>query len=361
MVSLSACMQCAVCSSSCSMRYSMNIRRLIAHYLSKKEFWSNELWNCTTCHVCQDRCPRGIAITDLIVEARSKVIESGKVPSDVREMLESVQKFANPFGVGKAKKRKWHGNKFRFADECSFEYLYFAGCGVVDERAGEVARKIAELLEAAGINFAILKDEGCCGNDVRAVGEEGLFEMLKEENMAVFKEYGVEKLIVSSPHCYNAFKEYGVEVYHVSEIFKRAIEDARLRFRKVVEQRVTYHDPCYLGRYNGVYDAPREVLKAIPGIELVEMPRNRENALCCGAGGGNIVRDVEFRPSLKRIDEAEMVAADILAVSCPFCLMMLEDAVKVKGSEIKVMDVAELLYESVFGELGKEVGGREVG
>ncbi|WP_456469463.1 (Fe-S)-binding protein [Archaeoglobus sp.] len=351
MVSLSACMQCAVCSSSCSMRYNMNVRKLIARYLGNKEkFWSDELWNCTTCHVCQDRCPRGIPITDLIVEARSRTIESGRVPADVREMLESVQKFANPFGVGKAKKRSWHGNRFKFADEGDFEYLYFAGCGVVDDRVAEVARKAAELLEAAGINFAILREEGCCGNDVKAVGEEGLFELLREENMAEFEKYGVEKIIVSSPHCYNAFKnDYGLEVYHVSEIFDRAIKDARLRFRNVLELRVTFHDSCYLGRYNGLYDSPREVLKAIPGIELVEMPRNRENALCCGAGGGNIVRDVEFRPSLKRIDEASLTAADIMAVSCPFCLMMLEDAAKVKKAEIQVMDVTELLYESVFG------------
>jgi len=352
MVSLSTCMQCALCSSSCSMRYNMNIRKLIAHYLGKRnEFWSDELWNCTTCHVCQDRCPRGIPITDLIIEARSRTIESGRVPSDVREMLESIQKFANPFGVGKAKKREWHRNMFKFADDGDFEYLYFAGCGVVDERVGEVARKTAELLEAADVNFAILREEGCCGNDVKAVGEEGLFEMLREENMAVFEKYGVEKLIVSSPHCYNVFKnDYdGIKVYHVSEIFEKAIEDARLRFRSVLELRVTFHDSCYLGRYNGIYDSPREVLKAIPGIELVEMSRNRENALCCGAGGGNIVRDVEFRPSLMRVDEAEMTAADVLAVSCPFCLMMLEDAIKVKKVEIKVLDVAELLYEAVFG------------
>lgn len=351
MVSLTACMQCAVCSSSCSMRYAMNIRKLIARYISSKDdFWSEELWNCTTCHVCQDRCPRGIPITDLIVEARSRVIESGRVPTDVREMLESIQKFANPFGVGKAKKRGWHQGKFRFADEGEFEYLLFAGCGVVDDRIADVARKAGELLEAAGVNFAILREEGCCGNDVKAVGEEGLFELLKEENMATFEEYGVKKVIVISPHCYNTFKnDYGLEVYHISEILLKAIEGARIRFRKVIEARVAFHDSCYLGRYNGLYEEPREVLRAIPGLELVEMLRNRENSLCCGAGGGNIVRDVEFRPSLKRIDEAGIVAAEFLAVACPFCLMMLEDAVKVKKADVKVLDVVELLYESVFG------------
>ncbi len=353
MVSLSVCMQCAVCSSSCSMRYTMNVRKLIAHHIGNSDkFWSEELWNCTTCHVCQDRCPRGIPITELIIKARSETIEAGKIPGDLREMLESVLKFGNPFGVGKAKKKGWHGNRFRFVDEGDFEYLYFAGCSVVDDRIAKVARKTGELLEAAGINFAILREEGCCGNDVKAVGEEGLFELLVEENKAVFEEYGVKKVIVSSPHCYNAFKNYyDVEVYHVSEIFLRAINEASLRFRSVIEKRVTYHDPCYLGRYNGIYDAPREVLKAIPGIDLVEMPRNRENSLCCGAGGGNIVRDVEYRPSLSRIDEASLTAADVLAVSCPFCHMMLEDAAKVRKVDMGILDVVELLYESVFGDL----------
>ncbi len=182
------------------------------------------------------------------------------------------------------------------------------------------------------------------------MGELGLFELLKEENMANFEKLGVRKIIVSSPHCYNAFRNfYGLEVYHVSEILERAIKDAALRFRNVLETKVTYHDPCYLGRYNGIYDPPREVLKAIPGVELVEMMRTRETSLCCGAGGGNIVRDIQFRPSLKRVDEAAVVGADILAVACPFCHMMLEDAVKVKGAEIKVVDVVELVYESVFG------------
>lgn len=352
MVSLSACMQCAVCSSSCSMRGNMNIRRLIASYLSKKNFWSEELWNCTTCRICQERCPRGIPIADLIVQARSQVIEGGRIPAEVREMLESIRKFGNPFSVGRARKREWHRNRFRFAEEGDrdFDFLFFVGCAVVDEEIAEVARKAGELMEVAGLNFAVLSEEECCGNDVKAIGEEGLFEFLKDKNISTFKNLGVKKLVTISPHCYNTFKnDYKIEVYHISEVLLRAVERADIRFKKVVEKRVAYHDSCYLGRYNGIYDVPRKLLKAIPGLELVEMPRNRENSLCCGAGAGNIVRNVEFRPSLKRIDEASIVAAEVVAVSCPFCRMMLSDAAKVKKADLAILDVVELLHESVFG------------
>ncbi len=354
--SLSVCMQCGSCVASCSVRYDLNLRKLIATHIGRGDaFWSEELWNCTTCHVCQDRCPRGIPLTDLIVQARSEVIERGLVPREIREMLESVQKFANPFGVGKGSKSEWMRDlDLKVVDgsesEPEFEYLLFVGCGVVDSRVRDVAIKAARLLNAAGIDFAVLKDEPCCGNDVKAVGEEGLFEEVKKKNEALFEKYGVSKLIVLSPHCYNAFKNYyGFEVKHISEVLLDAVLDARLTFTEVIEVRVTYHDPCYLGRYNGIYDAPRDLLSAIPGIELVEMQRNRELALCCGAGGGNIVRDLKHRPSLVRVEEAALTAAEVLAVSCPFCLMMLEDAVKVKRVDMKVMDVLELVYESVFG------------
>ncbi len=349
---LTACMQCGTCVAACSVKYDLNLRKLIASYLGKgSRFWSDEIWNCTTCHICQDRCPRGIPLTDIIIQTRSQVVEEGRLPREIREMLESIQKFANPFGVGKAKKAEWMRDlNLKFVDSGDFEYLLFVGCAVVDSRVREVVIKAVKLLEAADIDFAVMKEEPCCGNDVRVVGEEGLFEMIKEENESLFEKYGVEKVITLSPHCYNAFKNYyGLEVEHITEVLIKAVNDARLRFSKVLEVRVTYHDPCYLGRYNGVYEAPRELIRAIPGIEFVEMQRSRELALCCGGGGGNIVRDMKHRPSLRRIDEALLVAADVLTTSCPFCLMMLEDAAKVKRAELNVLDVIELLYDSVFG------------
>ena len=350
---MNACVQCGTCVASCCVKYSLNLRKLLAKYIGKRNpFWDEDLWNCTTCHVCQNRCPRGIPLTDLIIEARSKIIEAGRVPREIREMLESIQKFRNPFGVPKYKRKDWmKGLDLKYAEDEEFDYLWFIGCAVVDERFARVVRKTFELLKMAGIDFAVLKDEGCCGNDVKTVGEEGLFEVIRDENLRKFDEVGVKKIIVNSPHCYHAFRNYyGLEVYHISEILLRAVKEAKIRFKKLIEVTATYHDPCYLGRYNGIYEEPRELLKAVPDVKLVEMPRNRELSLCCGAGGGNVVRDLKFRPSTRRIEEAKSVGADVVVVSCPFCLMMLEDAAKVSNLGVKVVDLVEVVYSAVFEE-----------
>ncbi|MET1123654.1 MAG: (Fe-S)-binding protein [Archaeoglobaceae archaeon] len=347
---LNACMQCGTCSASCSVRFDLNLRRLIAEYFSSGEFWSPQLWNCTNCRICEDRCPRGIELTKYIREAKSRAVEEGRVPEELKKLLESVYKFGNPFGVGKPRRRSWIDRvDVKFAEKGNFEFLLFAGCATVDERIAEIAAKAAELLKACGIDFAVLAEEDCCGNDVTAIGEAGLFEELKERNLRVFERYGVRKIVTLSPHCYNAFRRYyGIESYHVTELLAGAIERADLKFRKVTELRVTYHDPCYLGRYNGIYDAPRYVISSIPGVELVEMQRNRELAICCGGGSGNVLRDFKVRPSLLRIDEAATLNVDAIAVACPFCYMMLEDAAKIRGGAVEVKDVVELVYDSVF-------------
>ncbi|MEM2023152.1 MAG: (Fe-S)-binding protein, partial [Archaeoglobaceae archaeon] len=200
------------------------------------------------------------------------------------------------------------------------------------------------------------RDEGCCGNDVRRVGEEGLFELLKEENIGMFEKYGVKKIIATSPHCYNTFaNEYeGYEVKFILELIYDAIKSGKLHLKHPINKKVTYHDPCYLGRYNGIYELPREILRSIPGLELVEMPRNRNRSFCCGAGGGNLVREYpgEDRPNNIRAREAAETGAEILAVACPFCMIMLEDGVKTEklDDKIVVKDIIELVYESVYGQ-----------
>lgn len=325
----------------------MNLRRVIANFLSSGDFWNYELWNCTNCLICQQRCPRGIKLVDIINEARAKIVESGKLPQELKKMLENIQKFSNPFGL-----LKRPVFDVKIAKKKDFEFLLFLGCAVYDPRIELMAKKAMNLLKIAEVDFAILENENCCGNDVRAIGEIGLFEFLKERNMQIFENLGVQKIITISPHCYNAFRNYyGLETYHITEILLEKVKKANLRFTEVFESRVTYHDPCYLSRHNKIISEPRNLLKSIPGLELVEMQRREELSLCCGGGSGGIIRDFHWRPSLERVREAMLTRSDFIATSCPFCLIMFEDAVKVKKAEIKVFDVVEILHKAVFGSI----------
>lgn len=342
---LSTCIQCGVCSSSCSMRFNMNLRKAVARFLSSNSFWNLELWNCTNCLICQERCPRGIKLVDAINEARAEVVERGELPPDLKKMLENIQKFSNPFGA--LKKPSFD---VRIAEKGNFEFLLFLGCSVYDPRIEKVAKKMVELLKMAKIDFAILEKELCCGNDVKAIGEKGLFELLKEGNSKNFEALGAKKIITLSPHCYNALKNYyGIETYHITEILLKKISNSELRFSTAIEIRATYHDPCYLARHNSVVEEPRLLLGSIPGVDFAEMQRNRRLSLCCGGGSGGIVRSFQWRPSVERIREAMLAGCEVIATSCPICLIMLEDAVRAKNSDLKVFDVVEILYSAVTG------------
>lgn len=318
------------------------------------------VWACTTCRACMEMCPVYIEQMDIILEMRRGIIESGEAPPDIRDLLTNVQKQKNPWGEAKFKRDQWMKKSevpVKLAKDGEFEWLWFVGCAhSFDSRNIPITAKIARILSDIGLNYAVLgREEGCCGNDVRRVGEEGLFQLLKEENVAQFEKYGVKKIIATSPHCYNTLKnEYeGYEVKFILETIYEAIKSGKLKLKKEIRKKVTFHDPCYLGRYNGIYELPREILKSIPGVELVEMPRNRNRSFCCGAGGGNLVREYpgEFRPNNLRAREAAETGAEILAVACPFCMIMLEDGVKSEKLEekIKVLDIIELVYESAYG------------
>jgi len=320
------------------------------------------IWACTTCRVCMEMCPVYIEQMEIIGEIRRGVIESGEAPPDIRDFLTNIQKQKNPWGEAKFKRDQWIKKSEipvpSVKENPEFEWLWFVGCAhSFDNRNIQVSKKIAEILNDLEINYAVLgREEGCCGNDVRRVGEEGLFQLLKEENERIFEKYGVKKIITTSPHCYNTFKnEYeGYEVKFILEIIYEAIKSGKLKLKKPINKKVTYHDPCYLGRYNGMYELPREILKAIPGLELVEMPRNRNRSFCCGAGGGNLIREYpgEDRPNNIRAREAAETGAEILAVACPFCMIMLEDGVKTEklDDRVEVKDILELVYESAYSE-----------
>lgn len=381
MLSSLACMRCGRCQDACpafnsgttlSPMYLMqNLRKTLSDshdFLGRPKEETvlldsvldmDAVWACTTCRACMEMCPVYIEHMEIIVEMRRGVVESGEAPPDIRDFLTNIQKQKNPWGEAKFKRDAWAKElDVPRAKNAEFEWLWWVGCGhSFDNRNKIVSKKLVEILNAIGFSYAILgREEGCCGNDVRRVGEEGLFQLLMEENTATFEKYGVERIVATSPHCYNAFKnEYeGYDVKFILEIIYEAIKDGRLKLKKPINKKVTFHDPCYLGRYNGMYELPREILKTIPGIELVEMPRNRERSFCCGAGGGNLVREYpgEDRPNNIRAKEAAGTGAEILAVACPFCMIMLEDGVKTQklDEQLSVMDVIELVYESAFGE-----------
>ncbi len=382
MLSSLACMRCGRCQDACPATNSgttlspmflmQNIRRTLDKSFDFAGRQKNDevllldtvldmeaVWACTTCRACMEMCPVYIEQMEIIGEMRRGVVESGEAPPDIRDFLTNVQKQKNPWGEAKYKRDSWaKGLDVPHAKNAEFEWLWWVGCGhAFDSRNQEVARKLVRILNEIGINYATVgREEGCCGNDVRRVGEEGLFQLLKEENMDLFGKYGVEKVFTTSPHCFNTFKnEYeGFESKFVLEIILEAVKDGKLKLRHPVNRKVTFHDPCFLGRYNGMYDLPREILEAIPGLELVEMPRNRENAFCCGGGGGNLVREYpgEDRPNNIRAREAGSTGAEILAVACPFCMIMLEDGVKMErlDERMAVMDVIELVYQAAFGE-----------
>ncbi len=374
-----ACMRCGRCQDNCPafnsgttlspMFLMQNLRKLLdeSHdFLGRKKkdellldnvLDMDAVWACTTCKACMEMCPVYIEQMEIIGEIKRGVVESGEAPPDIRDILNNLQKQKNLWGEAKWKRDAWMKDldfEVPQAKDSEFEWLWWVGCQVFDARAKDVAKKLARILNEIGISYAVLgREEGCCGNEARRLGEEGLFQMLKEENLATFEKYGVEKVLVTSPHCFNAFRnEYGIEAKLVLEVIHEAIKSGKLKLKKSINAKVTFHDPCYLGRWNGIYDLPREILRSIPGIELVEMPRNKERAFCCGGGGGNLVREYpgEDRPNNIRAREAAETGAEILAVACPFCAIMLEDGIKTQklDDRIVVKDIIELVYESAF-------------
>lgn len=335
----------------------LNIRSMIYHMLVEPELDVNahqELWDCTCCFTCVERCPKDVRPAELIIGLRGQLVESGRIPETVGAALMGVFRQGNPTGIAREDRAAWaNGTKIKAAQE-GCEVLYFVGCSpAYDPRVQSSTRALAKALAVAGLDFGTLgTEESCCGNEVRRMGEEGLFEMLVEENGELFRSTGASRLVTTSPHCFNTFKnEYGldgIEVLHYTQLIAELIEQGRLDFSNKVEKTVTYHDPCFLGKQNHIFDEPRAILKAIPGVELVEMDRNRERSLCCEGGGGRMWAEgtnLEERLAFQRVHEAAETGAEILAVACPFCLLTLEDAVKVQelDEQLQVMDIMELV------------------
>ncbi|NIM45490.1 MAG: succinate dehydrogenase iron-sulfur subunit [Nitrososphaeria archaeon] len=321
----------------------------------------DDLWLCIICQTCDSRCPKTITIAEGINEMRSHVVESGYFPRTLQDALNNSYRHGNPWGGPMKKRDQWaEGIKVKDLSKGEkAEILYFVGCTPsYDTRSQELARSMVEIFERAEVDFGVLgNEERCCGDPVLRIGEKGLFEMLAEQNIESFRKYDVHKVITSSPHCYNTFtKDYpslGLDLVprHYTQLVADLLDKGELRFSGSLEKKVTYHDPCFLGRNNEIYEEPRRILEAIPGLKLVEMKRTKENSFCCGGGGGRIWMEetAEERPSIDRVKEAVNLEPDIIATACPFCLINLEDAVKVIGrdEEILVRDIAELAKEAL--------------
>jgi len=318
------------------------------------------IYRCTTCAACEEVCPRNIPIPQLVIQRlRASAVERGIVRNpSLRDTFENTFKHFNPWGGSRGKRGDWTKDlRIRsFQNSKDLEILYFVGCTAsYDFRCQEIAKSIVRIFDVAGVKFGILgNEEKCCGGPLLTMGEKGLFEMLAEENIQTFEKYGTQRIIVACPHGYDTLvKDYPlgktkIKIQHYTEFILELIEQGKLNFSKEINRVVTYHDPCFLGRYNKVYGAPRKILETIPGLSFVEMERNKENSFCCGGGGGRIwIEEVpaEERMSMIRAREAIGVDADILVTACPFCLINLEDAIKVTGMEerIRVKDIAELL------------------
>jgi len=359
---LEKCMQCGTCTGVCPwnlVKYFSPRGMIRLAQFGLEGFESDDLWNCVTCNTCVLNCPRGVEIIDVIRSMRMMMNETGSIPPSLKIPLGSVASRGNPWSGDTKERSKWAEDlKVKeFGQEV--EYLYFTCCTqAYDPRNQRAGRALLRILQGGGVDFGLLREkEKCCGDAIRKMGGEEAFLRLAEENIRAFNDKGVQRIITASPHCYNTFvKEYPefggkYHVWHHTQLLLELLEKGRINPAIKMEKRVTYHDPCYLGRHNGIYEPAREVLKAIPGLELVEMERNRSDSLCCGGGGGGLWRELpaEERFSVLRVEEASRTGAEIIAAACPYCISMLEDALRTTGKtgEIKVKDISEIVLESL--------------
>ena len=332
-----------------------------------------EIWACTTCRNCEDQCPVMNEHVDKIIDLRRYlVLTEGKLNADAQRAMTNIERQGNPWGLNRKEKENWRElredvriptvKEMQKAGE-EFEYLFWVGSmGSFDNRSQKIALAFARLLNEAGVKFAILGNkEKNSGDTPRRLGNEFLFQELATANIAEFEKAGVKKIVTIDPHAYNTFKNeypgfgFEAEVYHHTELLAKLVEEGRLVPKYEVNEVVTFHDSCYLGRYNDVYDAPRQILKAIPGVKLVEMARHRETGMCCGAGGGLMWMEetTGTRINVARTEQALEVNPTVISSGCPYCLTMLSDGTKAKEVEEKVgtYDVAELLEKAVFGSV----------
>lgn len=361
------CYQCGKCDVVCPWNRVRNfsIRKIIRQAtFGLPEIELEDIWRCTTCGLCPSQCPRGVQQIEVGVSIRRIATEYEVFPgavSGVRSAATSLASDGNPIGGERDRRDDWAKGLDLKPYAEGMEVLYFVGCYYsYDPRLKKVAVATANLLKKAGVNFGILgSKESCCGESIRKTGNEAAFKTLARDNIKTFIDHGVTRILVSSPHCYHTFvNEYSefmvhFEVVHITEFLGELIQEGRLELSGEVAKKVTYHDPCYLGRHNGIYDPPRDLLKRLPGLELSEMSEARENSLCCGGGGGRIWMDTPKgeRFADLRLAQAKETGAEVLVTSCPYCISNFEESrlSLEEGDPLQIMDITELLQESIPG------------
>jgi len=373
---LSLCIKCSICYSACPAAidekflgpstYATNYRFVLDSrdegQDKRLKAMADNVWLCTSCNSCTMFCPKQVDSSSSIVNERSLLVETGEIPKTVKDVLESVFKCHNPMSMHPSKRMDW-ARDLRvktFPTVTKADVLVFVGCApAYDPRSQAIARSMVSVLDGLGVDFATLgNEEWCLGDHIMRLGEKGLFEMLAEHNISTFEKFDAERTLTLCPHCLNTLKndkpysKKNLNVQHYTEFLAEALETGKLKLSKPVNKKVTYHDPCFLGKRNGIYDAPRQILKAISGLEFVEMKRNRENSFCCGGGAGRTWTEEavpEKRPSVERVKEALELGAEMIVTACPFCVTTLEDSVKVLDAEDKIVvkDLLELVKEAI--------------
>lgn len=336
------------------------IRAWLNNEIENSERFQEIIFSCATCANCVEHCVFTFSedLVNIFMAAREDLVNKGIIPPPVRDYLKNINISGNPYKEPAGERGMWaQGTAVKPYD--GQEYLFYVGdVGSYDERGKRIAKAVAGLLAKAQVSFGILGErENSDGNEVKTLGEAGLFQFLAEQNIKLFKELGVRKIITLDPHALNAFRKFypplggTFEVFHYSQVLLPLIQAQALALHEY-RAKVTYHDPCYLGRHNGEYKAPRRILQAVPGLEFVEMDQHGENAFCCGGGGGNFFTDIlgggDDAPNRIRVRHAMETGASIIAVACPQCAKMLEDGLKAEELEqsLEVLDLAEIVTKA---------------
>ena len=357
------CFQCGLCDAVCPWNRvrQFSMRKIIREAtFGLTEIDGEDIWRCTTCGRCPDRCPRGVKQIEVGVSLRRVASEYEVFPASVRSARTaraSLISEGNPLQGERQKRADWAKDLQVKPYAEGMEILYFVGCYFsYDPRMKRVARATVDILNKAGVDFGILgNDENCCGESIRKTGSEKVFKQLARDNIKTFIDRGVKRLVVSSPHCLHTFKnEYpefmvNFEVLHLSQYLMELVETGRLELSGEYAKTVTYHDPCYMGRHNDIYTAPRDILGMIKGLELVEMIDSHQDSLCCGGGGGRIWMDTpqEERFSDLRLHQARETGAEVLATACPYCITNFEESrLNLEYEDVlEVKDIAEIVSE----------------